>query len=685
MPQPYMGRTTAQEETETVTPHSPAPELRDPALYVDRELSWLAFNERVWAQAHDAHPLLERVKFLAIAANNLDEFFMVRLDARPSAARSRATAMLDDISQLWTDTLRPQLDAEHIGIVDPAEYTTTDRTVLGKYFNVQVCPVLTPLAFDPAHPFPHISNRSKNLAVVVEHRGKTKFARVKVPDLLPRFVPLPAENGAHRFALLEDVIREHLQRLFPGVRIRAAHLFRVLRDMEVNVAQPHDASETLLDAVHRGLKEQKRGAVSLLQIERGMPTRVLDILLDNFEAARQVVVQSRQRIGFADWLQLLAVPRPDLKDRPFRASTLWRKGSREIFEDLKDEDQMLHHPFDSFTSVEAFIDAAVDDPRVVAIKMTLYRIGTNCPIIDRLITAAERGKQVAVLVELKARFDERSNIDWARRLEAAGVHVVYGVENLKTHCKICLVVRKEGDEIRRFVHIATGNYNRSTAKVYTDIALFTANARIVADASELFDYLTGYSNQTEYRELLVAPVSLRRRFQRLVAREMKHACQGHAARIIIKCNAITDPRVIRLLYKASQAGVTVDLIVRGVCTLRPGIPGISDNITVRSIVGRFLEHSRIWFFENGGEPELFIGSADLMERNLNRRVEVVCPVRDAKLRQHIRHVVLEAYLRDNVRGWTLDSQGQYHRVEKEGPPFDAQAALMSKRLRPGAS
>jgi polyphosphate kinase len=681
-----MRRTIVQEEAEALRPEAAPPELRDPALYIDRELSWLAFNERVLAQAQDdSHPLLERVKFLAIAANNLDEFFMVRIDSRPSAARSRATAMLDDIAKFWAETLRHHLDAEHIAIVEAADYTTADRTFLGRYFNVQVCPVLTPLAFDPAHPFPHISNRSKNLAVVVEHRGKTKFARVKVPDLLPRFVPLPAEDGSQRLALLEDVIREHLQRLFPGVRIRAAHLFRVLRDMEVNVAAPHDPSETLLDAVDRGLKAQKHGAVSLLQIEQGMPSRVLDILLENFEAAREVVVRSTERIGLADWLQLLALPRPDLKDRPFRASTLWRKGSPRIFEEIKDEDQILHHPFDSFTSVEAFIDAAIDDPRAVAIKMTLYRIGTNSPLVDRLIKAADRGKQVAVLVELKARFDERSNIDWATRLEAAGVHVVYGVENLKTHCKVCLVVRQEGDEIRRFVHIATGNYNRSTAKLYTDLALFTASPRIVADTSELFDYLTGYSNQTEYRELLVAPVSLRRRFQRLVAREMKHASRGRAARIIIKCNAITDPRAVRLLYKASQAGVTVDLIVRGVCTLRPGLPGISDNITVRSIVGRFLEHSRIWFFENGGEPELFIGSADLMERNLNRRVEVMCPVRDTKLRHHIRHVVLEAYLRDNVRAWMLNPEGQYHRVERNGPPFDAQSALMSKRLRSGTS
>ena len=657
------------------------PDLRDPSLYFDRDLGWLSFNQRVFDQAKAGHPLLERVKFFGIAANNLDEFFMVRLDQADSRARARGTAMLEELGQFWQETLRQQLAEERIHIVDASEYTDDDRAYLSRHFNVDVCPVLTPLAFDPGHPFPLVSNRSKNLAVVVEHKGRTKFARVKVPDLLPRFVALPRDDGTRRYAMLEDVIRENLAQLFPGVGIRTAHMFRVVRDMEVAVANPRDTAETLLEVVDRGLKEQQHGPVSLLEVEHSMPTRVLDLLVENFEASRDVIVRTRARVGFADWMSLAAIPRPDLQDRPLKPAKIWRKGTPEIFDEIRDRDQLVHHPFDSFQSVESFVDAAIDDPRVVAIKMTLYRIGANSPVVDRLIQATERGKQVAVLVELKARFDERSNIEWAKRLEDAGVHVVYGIEKLKTHCKICLVVRKEDSEIRRYVHIGTGNYNRTTAKVYTDIGLFTAKPDIVADVSELFNYLTGYSNQTDYRELLIAPVALRRRFGKLVAREMGHARRGKAARIIIKSNALTDARIVRLLYRASQAGVTIDLIIRGVCILRPQVAGVSDNITVRSIVGRYLEHSRIWHFENDGNPEVYIGSADLMERNLNKRVEAVCPVRDTDLAQFLRHVILEAYLRDNVRARVLQPDGTYTAVEGAGAPFDAQYTMMSRRLR----
>src|SRR5688500_15382236 len=657
------------------------PDLRDPSLYFDRELGWLAFNERVLGQARDGHPLLERVKFFGIAANNLDEFFMVRLDKADSRARDQATVMLQDLSQFWTDTLRPQLADERIHIIDAADYTDDDRAYLGRHFNVDVCPVLTPLAFDPGHPFPLVSNRSKNLAVVVEHKGRTKFARVKVPDLLPRFVALPRADGIRRYAMLEDIIRENLGQLFPGTGIRTAHMFRVVRDMEVAVTHPQDTAETILEVVDRGLREQQRGPVSLLEVDHAMPSRVLDLLVENFEASRDVIVRTRGRMGFADWMSLSNIPRPDLKDRPLKPAKIWRKGSPNIFEEIRYRDQMVHHPFDSFQTVESFVDAAIDDPRVVAIKMTLYRIGANSPVVDRLIKAAERGKQVAVLVELKARFDERSNIEWATRLEEAGVHVVYGVEKLKTHCKLCLVVRQEDDEIRRYVHIASGNYNRTTARIYTDIGIFTAQPGIVADVSELFNYLTGYSNQKDYRELLIAPVALRRRFGKLVAREMGHARRGRPARMIVKSNALTDPSIVRLFYRASQAGVKIDLIIRGVCVLRPGVPGVSDNITVRSIVGRFLEHSRIWYFENDGKPQVYIGSADLMERNLNKRVEAVCPVLDTELAQFLRHVVLEAYLRDNVRARILQTDGSYVPVEQDGALFDAQYTMMSRRLR----
>ena len=666
-------------------------------------MSWLAFNERVLDQARtDRHPLLERVKFLAIAANNLDEFFMVRIatlarDHRAgvielspdglaigqqlSMVRARATAMLDELAECWSQVLRPLLEQERITIVEPPDFTEADEAYLERYFSVDACPVLTPLAFDPGHPFPYISNRSKNLAVVVEHRGRTKFARVKVPHVLPRFVPLPAERDqGERFAMLEDVVRQYLPQLFPGVPVTSAHLFRVLRDTDLVVAQ--DGSEDLMETVDRSLKAQRHGALSLLEVEDGMPSRVLDTLIENFEIVRRVVVRAAGRMGLADWIALARLRRPRLKDRPFSPTVLWRRGEPEIFDEIRYRDQLVHHPFDSFASVEAFVDAAVDDPHVVAIKMTLYRIGSNSPLVDRLITAAHRGKQVAVLVELKARFDERSNIDWAARLEEAGVHVVYGLQDLKTHCKICLVVRQEEESVRRYVHVGTGNYNRATAHVYTDLGLFTANARIVADVSELFNYLTGYSNQTDYRELLVAPIALRRRFARLVAREMTHARHGRPARIVIKCNSICDPGIIKILYRASQAGVPIDLIVRGICALRPGVPGVSDTIRVRSVVGRLLEHSRIWHFENGGKPECYIGSADLMERNLNTRVEVVCPVLDPGVGEFIRHVILEAYLRDNVRATTLNADGTYDAVDEgDDPPIDAQTLLMSRKQR----
>jgi polyphosphate kinase len=681
----------------------PDVELADSALYLNREMSWLAFNERVLDQARsDTHPLLERVKFLAIAANNLDEFFMVRVAAlardhragsielspdglaigqQLSLVRARATAMLDELAECWSQTLRPRLEDERITIVEPPDFTAADDTYLERYFSADACPVLTPLAFDPGHPFPYISNRSKNLAVVVEHRGRTKFARVKVPDVLPRFVALPAERDqGDRFALLEDVVRQYLSQLFPGVTVISAHLFRVLRDTDLVVA--HDESEDLMAMVDRSLKEQRRGALSLLEVEDGIPSRVLDTLIENFEIGRRVVVRSAGRMGLADWIALARLRRPGLKDRPFAPAVQWRRGEPEIFDEIKYRDQLVHHPFDSFTTVEAFVDAAVDDPDVVAIKMTLYRIGSNSPLVDRLITAAHRGKQVAVLVELKARFDERSNMEWATRLEEAGVHVVHGFQDLKTHCKICLVVRQEEDGVRRYVHVATGNYNRATSHVYTDIGLFTANPRIVADVSELFNYLTGYSNQTDYRELMVAPIALRRRFAKLVAREITHARHGQPARIILKCNSLCDPGIIRLLYRASQGGVAIDLIVRGICALRPGIPGVSDNIRVRSIVGRLLEHSRIWHFENGGKPETYIGSADLMERNLNTRVEVVCPVLDPGIGEYIRYVILEAYLRDNARATVLNSDGTYEPVDAgDSPTLDAQTLLMSRKQR----
>ena len=690
-------------ETAATTLAAVAPDdLANAALYINRELSWLEFNRRVLAQASDAtHPLLERVKFLAISATNLDEFFMVRVatllkkfragiddtsidgmstDEELDVIRARTGDQMAEQTRVWMDELRPQLAAEGIRFLDAADYTPPIESWLTEYFETQVFPVLTPLAFDPGHPFPFISNLSMNLAVRVRHGGRIKFARVKVPGMLPRLVPLPAglsPTPGTTFVFLEDVIRRNVRALFPGTQVEGAHLFRVIRDTDMVIQE--DEADDLLESVDRGLKQLRYGALSLLQVEADMPRRVLDILIENFEVDHDVVVRTGARMELGDLSSVYALHRPALKDPAFHPRTLWGPDDADmVFEQIADQDFLVHHPFDSFTSVETFLKAAVADPHVVALKITLYRIGADSPLVDLLIEAAEQGKQVAVLVELKARFDEKNNIAWATRLESAGIHVVYGLVNIKVHCKLCLVVRKETGGIRRYAHVATGNYNRTTSRVYTDLGLFTADEAIVDDVSEVFNTLTGYSNKRSYRALLVAPVGLRTGVRTLIEREVEHAVAGRPARIIIKNNAVADLPTIRTLFKASQAGVPIDLIVRGVCCLRPGVPGISDNIRVRSIVGRLLEHSRLYFFENGGDHELYIGSADLMERNLDRRVEVLVPVTDHELRTHLRDVVLETLLADTARAWLLTSGGRYERATSPDgvPAVDAQKALV---------
>ena len=528
--------------------------------------------------------------------------------------------------------------------------------------------MLTPLAFDPGHPFPFISNLSMNVAVVVRHQHRTRFARVKLPDVLPRFIPLPeeiSEQPGHTFVFREDVVKENIGVLFPGAAVVSAHLFRIVRDTDMVIQE--DEADDLLESVDRTLKELRYGDLSQLIAESSMPDRVFNILLENFEVSDDVLVRTPERMGFGDWMALTRLHIPQLKDPPFSPRHLWSDDDSDaVFDQVKTRDFLVHHPFDSFSSVEVFLSAAVEDPGVIAIKITLYRIGSNSPLIDLLIRAAEAGKQVAVLVELKARFDERNNIVWAHRLESAGIHVVYGLLNLKTHCKLCLVVRKEHDGIVRYAHIGTGNYNRVTAQVYTDLGLFTAKPTVVDEVTEVFNYLTGYSSKADYRELLVAPLNLRSAFAHLVEREAEHARAGRPARIIIKNNSVADPDMIRVLYRASQAGVRIDMIVRGVCCLRPGIPGVSENVRVRSIVGRFLEHSRLYSFENGGNPEVLIGSADLMERNLNRRVETLCFVRDPSVRDSLREDLLEILLADNDRAMELDADGTYHAIETSG-------------------
>ena len=677
--------------------------LDSPTLFINRELSWIAFNERVLAQAWNTrHPLLERVKFLAIVGTNLDEFFMIRVatlhkqlrterdrvsvdglttEQQVQLVRRRAIAMLDEQVRCWTEALRPGLAAAGIRFLETRDHTPAITRHLAEYFRSEIAPVLTPLAFDPGHPFPHISNLSKNLAVVVKHDGRTKFARIKLPPSLPRFVPLPADlsAGTTAFVFLEDVVCANVQSLFPGTTVRGSYMFRVVRDTDMVIQE--DEADDLLETIDQGLRQLRHGLPALLQVEERMPRRVLDILVENFEIDESVLLRTPHRIGFGDWMELMRLHHPELKDANFAPRVVWgRSELEEVFELVRHRDYMLHHPFDSFTSVETFLRAAVADPNVIAIKMTLYRIGHDSPLIDMLERAAESGKQVAVLVELKARFDEKNNITWANRLEEAGVHVVYGLVNLKTHCKVCLVVRKETDGIRRYAHIGTGNYNAPTARIYTDIGLATARADVVQDVSDLFNYLTGYSSQTEFARLIVAPVGLRRSLRALIAREAEHAAAGRPARIVIKVNGLSDTDIIQHLYRASQQGVPIDLIVRGICCLRPGIPGVSETIRVRSIVGRFLEHSRIYRFENGGSPETFIGSADLMERNLDRRVEVLCPVLDAELGAYLTDTVLNAYLRDTVQTWNLDAQGIYTPATPVGEPVDAQMLLLTRHL-----
>jgi polyphosphate kinase len=588
--------------------------------------------------------------------------------------------MLAEQGQIWQRELRPELLRQGIAFLAAPDYSDAVSEYLADYFGREIAPVLTPLAFDPGHPFPHISNLSKNLAVAVKHDGRTKFARVKLPPMVSRFIEIPERLGIAptTFAFMEDVVCANVQSLFPGTQVKGAHLFRIVRDTDMVIQE--DEADDLLETIDQGLRQLRHGALSMLHVEERMPRRMVDILVENFDIDEGVLVPTADRLGFGDWMELMKLHRPELKDPPLVPRVVWsRSEAEEVFELVRHRDHMLHHPFDSFTSVETLLNSALRDPAVVAIKMTLYRIGHDSPLIDLLVQAADAGKQVAVLVELKARFDERNNIAWANRLEEAGIHVVYGLVNLKTHCKLCLIVRKEPDGIRRYAHVGTGNYNASTARVYTDIGLVTARPEVVEDVANVFNYLTGYSSKADYDALLVAPVRLRGRLCELIDREAAHARAGRDARIIIKINGLTDTEIIRHLYRASQAGVRIDLIVRGICCLRPGVPGISDRIAVRSIVGRFLEHSRIFWFENAGAPEAFIGSADLMERNLDRRVEVLCPVVDPALRAYLRDAVLEVYLSDSERAWTLDASGAYLRPDGPAPTgVNAQQALLAR-------
>lgn len=696
-------------------------DLSDPQYYFSRELSWLEFNNRVLNEAFDPRtPLLERLKFLAIFSSNLDEYFMVRVAALKQQVEAQVTKRSPDgrtsqeqldlirqrlhpmVSQAhlhFDQALRPPLSSHGVYLLDYIDLNQEQRTYFQQYFDEQIFPVLTPLAIDPSHPFPYISNLSLNLAVVMKdgENGKELFARVKVPKSLPRFLPLPENLRRQEKDVtaiwtgvpLEQVIAHNLAELFPGMDIQEYHPFRVTRDSDLALVE--DEADDLLVAIEQELhKRRLGGSIVRLEILTSMPEALRAMLMEEMDLTTADVYEAIGILCLRDLITFLEIPLPDLKDPPCHSSVpqplhdsskLSLDGTEpddNLFAIIRKQDLMVHHPYQSFSrTVQRFITEAAEDPDVLAIKMTLYRTSGDSPIVQALITAAENGIQVAALVEIKARFDEENNINWARKLESAGVHVIYGLAGLKTHTKVVLVVRREEGRIRRYVHVGTGNYNPKTSRSYTDMGLLSCREELGADLSNLFNYLTGYSRHHTYQKLLVAPSGLRNRMTELINREAAIARQGHHARIVAKMNALVDPAIIVALYQASQAGVQIDLIVRGMCCLRPGVPGVSDNIRVISIVGRFLEHSRIFYFHNQGQEEIFIGSADWMTRNLDRRVEAVVPIEDPAIAKDLQEI-LGIMLADNRQAWDLLPDGRYiqRRPAGNSPEQSSQKKLM---------
>ena len=674
-------------------------DLDDPDLYINRELSLLDFQGRVLEEALDENnPLLERVKFMAFVGNNLDEFFMVRVaglkkqvaagvaDLTPdglspaeqlAAIRKVTLKLMTEAQKSFQNDLVPLLDKAGVHILNYEDLTQKQKENADSYFTEVIFPILTPMAFDPGHPFPHISNLSLNLAVLIRD-SRDHFARIKVPGTLPRLVPIKRSSGSvrkdgtvphhHYFVWLEQVIAANLHSLFPGMEVIESHPFRVTRDADV-IIQELEASD-LLESIEQGVRQRRFGSVVRVTVNEEMPTHLRNILIENLQMDRNDMYTLEGPLGLSSLMNLYQVDRFDLKDHSFvpsiPAPLRGESYDGNIFAAIREGDILVHHPYDSFIPVVDFLQLAAKDPNVYAIKQTLYRTGSNSPVIKALLDARESGKQVAVLVELKARFDEESNIGWARTMERAGVHVIYGLLGLKTHSKIALVVRKEGENIRRYVHLATGNYNAVTALSYEDIGLFTCDEQIGADATDLFNYLTGYSTKQDYRKILVAPVNLRERMMALIEREIEHQLNGEKGHLIFKMNSLVDKRMIKALYKASIAGVKIDLIVRGMCCLRPGIKSISENIRIISVVGRFLEHSRIYYFRNGGKEEILLGSADLMPRNINNRVEVLFPVEDTGIIRYLRDDVLAEYQNDTVKARLMNSEGIYERIKPNG-------------------
>ncbi len=690
-------------------------DLRDYSLYNNRELSMLDFQYRVFEEAQDEdNPLLERLKFLSIVGSNLDEFYMVRIGGLKKqvassvtdlsidgqtptelllAVREGAHSLMQKAHQYLLSTIIPELAEKGINIFHYSQLTENQKEEATKNYKETFFPVLTPLAVDPSHPFPHISNLSLNLAVTVKDElGGERFARVKVPRPIDRLMSVISKpwtikiGGSTRkvysFVWMEEVIAANLQSLFPGMEVEAVYPFRVTRNADMTIQELE--ADDLLETMEQGVRQRRLGSVLRLTVNADMPDQVLRLLLENMGAEEEDVVVVDGPLGLESLMYVVSrIDRFDLKYSPFRPFTPLRLKSEtrdgDFFKAVRSQNHLVHHPYDSFSPVVEFLEAAASDPGVLAIKMTLYRVGNQSPIVNALMKARENGKQVAVLVELKARFDEASNIGWARMLEREGVHVIYGLIGLKTHSKIALVIRREGGHIRRYVHLSTGNYNSITAHVYEDIGFFTVDPKIGADASDLFNFLTGYSEKRDYRKLLVAPINLRKRFTELINREIDHQKAGRETHLILKTNALVDENMIRLLYQASQQGVRVDLLVRGICCLKPGVPGVSDNIRVISVVSRFLEHSRIYYFANGGKEEIYLGSADLMPRNLNRRVEVLFPIQDKQYLRYLRDIVLESYLCDSVKARYLGADGTYVRPEPVEGNLSVQEKLLSVR------
>jgi polyphosphate kinase len=691
-------------------------DLSDPDLYLNRELSWLKFNDRVLEEALDqTHPLLERIKFLAIFSSNLDEFFMIRVSGlrrqmeadthkippdgllpseQLAMIRQRLLPILEEQYACWQKDLVPKLKEQGIKILHYEQLKRKQRKLLRRYFKKEIYPALTPLAFDPGHPFPHISNLSMNLAVVVrDSKHGQRFARLKVPKIYPRLISIPSEEKTDEyqelglderysgnFVWVEEVVKANLDLLFPGLKIEAAYPFRVTRDADPEIEE--DEASDLLAAIEESVRERQFGTAIRLEIDSSMPDQVRDILQTNLDVASYQVFVIDGPIGLSDAMELMDINRPELKDvpsKPIIPPSLVTEES--IFSVIRRKNILMYHPYDSFDPVIRFIREAARDPEVLAIKMTLYRVGPDSPVVAALMEARENGKQVAVLVELKARFDEENNIIWAKSLERAGVHVVYGLIGLKTHAKASVVIRHESEGIRRYIHLATGNYNDVTARVYADLGYFTCDPALGKDVSALFNGLTGYSCDEEYEKLLVAPGGMQKGIISRIDREIKiHQKQGDGY-IAFKMNSLADHQCIEALYRASQAGVKVDIQARGICCLRPGIPGVSENITVTSIVGRFLEHARIYYFRNGGEEEIWLGSADLMPRNLYRRVETLFPIEEETMKNAIRDEILNIHLKDNVKARLMLSDGSYEPVKKgeNEESFNSQEWMINNR------